>query len=62
MASDIDFQWSSPEATVTRLYYCNYYLIALVLEDLLNNVHIKVAVTGTNVFQDKMIRAGSEVS
>jgi hypothetical protein len=64
MASEINFERGSPEAIVEKIAYCNYYLIALtmVLEEIRTNVHIKAAVTGTNIFQDKMIRVGSEVS
>jgi hypothetical protein len=61
---DIDFERAHPNQIIPKNKFCNYYLIFLnqALFDLRGSSgFIKVAITGTNVFQDRMIHLGIEV-
>lgn len=65
LSSSIDFKCATSNAVVLKDTYKDYYMIcvSLAFEDLREtSAQFKVAVTGTNVFQDRIIRARSEVS
>lgn len=65
LSSSIDFKRVAKGTVVCKDIYRDYYMICIssAAENLRETTaQFKVAVTGTNAFQDRLIRAGSEVS